>query len=213
MPQDKDKLPVLRTDAQIRRAMAKSRPGDLLGYDEMGQQIWNEDEDDAGQEDSCDHSSSDDNQRSNASDSQRAAAKAKPRRSRSKRNHTANADSNNDPKRAKLRSSNTSNHSDKSDKHNQRLNFKIGTPQGDERCIELMLALCEQGEQIFIRKEGTQALQRVADTCNEFALFRTAGEGSLSISTIKKKLYSDWIPHFSKQREPSLTGSGGGGRR
>eukprot|EP00961_Rhodomonas_salina_P271714 3671188-Rhodomonas_salina.1 len=76
-----------------------------------------------------------------------------------------------------------------------------------------MRSILEEGESPFVHGQGGAAFLLIAAVCNTFPLSQTAaGEGLLSVSTIKKKLHVDWIPHYSKQSNStvSMTGSGGG---
>ncbi len=78
----------------------------------------------------------------------------------------------------------------------------------------LMSTIQAEGELQFKCCKALHAFNCIVEACNTYELFQINSARKLSVSTVKKKLYIDWIPFFSKacnsQSNHSLTGASGG---
>eukprot|EP00961_Rhodomonas_salina_P235641 3184910-Rhodomonas_salina.1 len=194
-------------------AIDNTRPGSMIGYDAMGDKVWNEDAEDQPEHEQ--HDSSEDGDRHTEADDDEPEdddeqlqvplhsrqSKTPPACTVSPLKARGPVPSGAAPVAAPV--------GDQLQTAQGRLSFQAGSNDGDQRLIELMRSILEEGESHFVHGQGGAAFLRIAAVCNTFPLFQSAaGEGLLSVLTIKKKLHVDWIPHYSKQSNGTVSMTG-----
>ncbi len=135
-----------------KRVLEKVKPGEMYGYDKMGTQVWNEDDDDPSSSQSQSQSQGPDNEffevvRGGQSAEDQPAVMAEQGAAQQ---HKAAQP----PARP-------------AQKGESRLNFSIGVAMGEQRCIEAMRVIENEGEVPFTHRSVSQTFDRIVSLLNK----------------------------------------------